>query len=133
VTESSGALTVLVAFSISPMGSRHGGGDQASVSQAVAACVRLVRESGLPNETNAMFTNVEGPYDEVMALVRRCIELLARDAPRVSLVLKLDHRPGHEGMLRTKAERVEKLLAESAAQAVQGRSSGGEGTQHGPS
>jgi uncharacterized protein (TIGR00106 family) len=98
-------LPVLVAFSVSPMG----GSD--SVGDAVAACVRAVRESGLPNETNAMFTNVEGPYDEVMALVRRCIELCAAQAPRVSLTLKLDHRPGHEGALRGKVARIEAALS----------------------
>lgn len=96
---------VLVAFSVSPMG----GSD--SVSQAVADCVRLVRDSGLPNETNAMFTNVEGPYDQVMALVGRCIERCAAQAPRVSVTLKLDHRPGHEDALRSKVARVEAHLA----------------------
>lgn len=99
-------LPVLVAFSVSPMGETD------SVGDAVAACVRLVRDSGLDNETNAMFTNVEGPYDEVMALVRRCIETCAEVAPRVSLTLKLDHRPGHEGALRGKVARVEAVLEE---------------------
>lgn len=101
------SFPVLVAFSVSPMG----GSD--SVSQAVAACVAMVRASGLANETNAMFTNVEGPYDEVMALVGRCIERCAADAPRVSVTLKLDHRPGHDDALRRKVERVEAHLAAS--------------------
>ncbi|MTV27483.1 thiamine-binding protein [Nitriliruptoraceae bacterium ZYF776] len=87
-----------------------GGGD--SVGDAVADCVAIVRASGLANETNAMFTNVEGPFDEVMAVVRRCIEHLAEHAPRVSLVLKLDHRPGHDGMLAGKVARVEAALVE---------------------
>ena len=99
------SFNVLVAFSVSPMG----GSD--SVSDAVAACVGLVRDSGLANETNAMFTNVEGPYDQVMALVGRCIERCAAEAPRVSVTLKLDHRPGHEDALHTKVERVESRLA----------------------
>lgn len=98
-------LPVLVAFSVSPMGADD------SVGDAVAACVRLVRDSGLPNETNAMFTNVEGPYDEVMALVRRCIEHCASAAPRVSLTLKLDHRPAHPDALHAKVARVEATLA----------------------
>nr|WP_211262570.1 MTH1187 family thiamine-binding protein [Nitriliruptor alkaliphilus] len=97
-------LPVLVAFSVSPMG----GSD--SVGDAVAACVRIVRDSGLANETNAMFTNVEGPYDEVMAVVRSCIETCAEIAPRVSVTLKLDHRPGHEGALATKVQRIEAVL-----------------------
>jgi uncharacterized protein (TIGR00106 family) len=104
-------LPVLVAFSVSPMGERSADAD-ASVGDAVAGCVRIVRDSGLANETNAMFTNIEGPYDEVMTVVRRCIELCASQAPRVSLTLKLDHRPGHAGALRSKVERVEARLAE---------------------
>ena len=98
-------LHVLVAFSVSPMGATD------SVGDAVAACVAEIRASGLDNETNAMVTNVEGPYDEVMALVRRCIERCAEVAPRVSLTLKLDHRPGHEGALHAKVARVEAALA----------------------
>jgi uncharacterized protein YqgV (UPF0045/DUF77 family) len=47
---------MIVAFSISPAGGDETGG----VSEAVAEVVRIVRESGLPNETNAMFTNIEG-------------------------------------------------------------------------
>jgi uncharacterized protein (TIGR00106 family) len=98
---------MLAAFSISPLGT----GD--SVGAAVAAAVRLVRESGLPNETNAMFTNVEGDWDEVMGLIRACMERVGRDAPRVSVVIKLDVRPGHEGALISKVDSVERHLAES--------------------
>jgi uncharacterized protein (TIGR00106 family) len=78
---------MLVAFSITPLGV----GD--SVGAAVAGAVRLVRESGLPHETNAMFTNVEGDWDEVMDLLRACVDKVAEEAPRVSVVVKIDHRP----------------------------------------
>ncbi len=95
---------MLAAFSISPLGS----GD--SVGEAVAEVVRLVRASGLANETNAMFTNVEGEWDEVMALIKACTEHMQQVAPRVSVVIKLDVRPGHHDMLRTKVETVEQYL-----------------------
>jgi uncharacterized protein (TIGR00106 family) len=97
---------MLAAFSVTPMG-----GDD-SVSATVAEVVREVRASGLPNETNAMFTNVEGDWDEVMALIGRCVDLAAARAPRVSLVVKVDHRPGHVGALRTKVEAVERHLSD---------------------
>ena len=97
---------MLAAFSITPLG----GSD--SVSPAVAEAVRRVRESGLPNETNAMFTNVEGDWDEVMALLKQCIDRVARDAPRVSVVIKIDHRPGHDGALTEKVRAVERVLSE---------------------
>lgn len=98
---------MLLAFSIAPVGSGE------SVSADVAEVIRLVRESGLPNETNAMFTNVEGEWDEVMALVKACTEKLAERAPRVSLVMKVDYRPGVTGALRSKVETIEKRLASS--------------------
>jgi uncharacterized protein (TIGR00106 family) len=98
---------VLVAFSVSPLG-----GESDGVAEAVADAVRVVRESGLPNETNAMFTLVEGEWDEVMEVVKRATEAVAAHGSRVSLVLKADIRPGHTGQLRAKVERVERLLAD---------------------
>lgn len=95
---------MIAAFSVTPLG----GGD--SVGPAVADAVRIVRESGLPNETNAMFTNIEGEWDEVMEVIRRCVDRVAEHAPRVSVVIKIDHRPGVEHGLTTKVERVERLL-----------------------
>ncbi|RCK70312.1 MULTISPECIES: thiamine-binding protein [Desertihabitans] len=97
---------MLVAFSISPAA----GDDTGGVSEAVAEAVRIVRASGLPNETNAMFTNIEGEWDEVMAVVKQCVDALAARSPRVSLVLKADIRPGHTGQLTAKVQRVEDLL-----------------------
>ena len=96
---------MLAAFSITPLGA----GD--SVSEQVADAVRLVRESGLPNETNAMFTNVEGEWDEVMALLKACVMKVAETAPRVSVVVKIDHRPGATDSLHHKVDAVEAWLA----------------------
>jgi uncharacterized protein (TIGR00106 family) len=97
---------MIVAFSISPGVSDESGG----VSEAVAAAVRVVRESGLPNETNAMFTNIEGEWDEVMAVIKQAVEVVAARSPRVGLVLKADIRPGHTGQLSAKVERIEERL-----------------------
>ena len=99
---------MIVAFSISPTASD----DTGSVSKAVAEAIRVVRDSGLPYETNAMFTNVEGEWDEVMDVVRRAVDVVAATSPRVGLVLKADIRPGYTGQLTTKVERVAAHLAE---------------------
>ena len=96
---------MLAAFSITPLGT----GD--SVSGSVAEAVRIVRESGLPNETNAMFTNVEGEWDDVMAVLKACVMKVAEDAPRVSVVVKLDYRPGHDDGMHHKVAAVEARLA----------------------
>ena len=95
---------MLAAFSITPLGV----GD--SVSASVSDAVRLVRESGLPNETNAMFTNLEGEWDEVMAVVKQAVDAVMAAAPRCSLVLKADIRPGVTDGLESKVATVERHL-----------------------
>jgi uncharacterized protein (TIGR00106 family) len=95
---------MIAAFSITPVGA----GD--SVSASVAEAVRLVRDSGLANETNAMFTNVEGDWDEVMDLIKACVVKVSEAAPRVSVVIKIDHRPGVRDGLTSKVQAVEDRL-----------------------
>ncbi|MBV8958553.1 MAG: MTH1187 family thiamine-binding protein [Actinobacteria bacterium] len=82
-----------------------------SVSAQVADAVRLVRDSGLPNETNAMFTNVEGEWDEVMAVLKACVMKVAEAAPRVSVVVKIDYRAGVTDGLHSKVVAVEERLS----------------------
>lgn len=105
---------MIVAFSVAPSGTPTdapaGTGDDASVHTAVAAAVRVVRESGLPNNTSSMFTEIEGEWDEVMDVVKRATEAVARYGSRVSLVLKADIRPGHTGELSGKVSRLEGAL-----------------------
>jgi uncharacterized protein (TIGR00106 family) len=96
---------MIAAFSITPIGVGE------SVGVAVAEAVRLVRASGLANETNAMFTNVEGDWDEVMELIKACVAKVAEQAPRVSVVVKIDYRPGVTGALRRKVDSVEEHLS----------------------
>jgi uncharacterized protein (TIGR00106 family) len=99
---------MLVAFSITPLGVGEG------VAEPVAAAIRVVRDSGLPNRTDAMFTTIEGEWDEVMDVVKRAVEATAALAPRVGLTLKADIRPGVQDALTTKVERIEALLDESS-------------------
>lgn len=94
---------MLVAFSVAPSGSE-------SVHDAVAAAVQVVRESGLPHRTDAMFTTLEGEWDECFDVVRRATEAVGAYGNRVSLVLKADIRPGHTGELTGKLERLEQAL-----------------------
>jgi uncharacterized protein (TIGR00106 family) len=94
---------MLVAFSITPLGVGE------SVGEQVAEAVRVVRASGLPNRTDAMFTTVEGGWDEVMAVLKQAVE--AVDAPRVSITLKADIRPGVTDGLTSKVASIEQHLA----------------------
>jgi uncharacterized protein YqgV (UPF0045/DUF77 family) len=100
---------MLVAFSVAPSVSDEDG----SVHRAVAEAVRIVRASGLPNQTDSMFTTIEGEWDECLAVVKACCDAMARYGPRVSLVLKADIRPGHTGQLTAKVERIESVLRDA--------------------
>ncbi len=84
--------------------------DTGSYAAAVAEAVRIVRASGLPYETNAMFTNIEGEWDEVMAVLKQCVDAMTSSHPRVSLVVKADIRPGHTGQLAAKVARIDEVL-----------------------
>jgi uncharacterized protein (TIGR00106 family) len=95
---------MLVAFSVAPSGT----GD--SVAEAVADAVAVVRESGLPNSTDSMFTTIEGDWDECFDVVKRATEAVGRHGHRVSLVLKADIRPGRTGEITGKVERLEAAL-----------------------
>ncbi len=105
---------MLFAFSIAPAGAVAGGGGDGDdgVGDIVADAVRVVRESGLPNETTSMFTTIEADtWDEAMAVIKKAVEAVQTRAPRVSLVLKADIRPAHNsGQLTAKVERVERAL-----------------------
>jgi uncharacterized protein (TIGR00106 family) len=96
---------MLIAFSVTPLGT----GD--SVGDLVSEAVRVVRASGLPNRTDAMFTTVEGEWDEVMAVVKQAVDVVAAKAPRVSVVLKADVRPGVTDALTSKVASVDERLA----------------------
>jgi len=95
---------VLLEMSITPLGKGE------SVSQYVAECVELIRHSGLDYELHAMGTIVEGELDEVLDLMRRCIEQVATHSDRVTCAAKLDFRRGHSGRIRSKVASVEQKL-----------------------
>jgi uncharacterized protein YqgV (UPF0045/DUF77 family) len=101
-------VAVLVAFSVAPASSSPDG----SVHDAVAAAVQIVRDSGLPNRTTSMFTELEGEWDEVMDVVKRATDAVTAYGSRVSLVLKADIRPGYSGELDGKIERLERAIDE---------------------
>jgi uncharacterized protein (TIGR00106 family) len=96
---------MLVAFSVTPLGVGE------AVAEYVADAVRVVRASGLPNQTDAMFTTIEGEWDEVMAVVKQAVDAVAARAPRVSVTLKADIRPGVTGALQAKVAAVEEFLS----------------------
>lgn len=103
---------MLFAFSVAPVG---GGDPSGSVHDAVAEAVDIVRASGLPHQTDSMFTTIEGEWDECMAVIKAATEAVGKYGNRVSLVLKADIRPGHDsGEMTGKVERLEAAIARRA-------------------
>ncbi|HEX7322455.1 MAG TPA: MTH1187 family thiamine-binding protein [Mycobacterium sp.] len=101
-------MSVLVAFSVTPLGVGE------AVGEIVAEAVRVVRESGLPNRTDSMFTVIEGDsWAEVMSVVQRAVEAVAARSPRVSTVIKADWRLGAVNAMETKVEAIERHLSSS--------------------
>lgn len=99
-------VSVLVAFSVTPLGVGEG------VGELVAEAVRVVRDSGLPNNTDSMFTVIEGDsWEQVMAVVQRAVEAVAARAPRVSTVIKVDSRTGVTDAMTQKVASVERYLS----------------------
>ena len=95
---------MLVEFSVVPLGVGE------SVSQYVAECMKIVEDSGLSYKINPMGTVVEGEYDEVMALVKRCHMRIIDLCPRVITTVKIDDRKGTKGMIERKILSVEEKL-----------------------
>src|SRR5690625_4044681 len=103
---------MLVAFSVAPTSAGE------SVSEPVAAAVRVVRDSGLPHQVGSMFTTIEGEWDEVFDVIRRATEAVGQHGSWVQLVIKADIRPGYTGELDAKVERLERVLNRADDQAV---------------
>lgn len=97
-------MNTLVAVAISPVGTGE------ELSADVAEVIRVIRESGLPNRTNSMSTEIEGDWDEVMDVVKRATFVLAEKGIRTELVLKADIRPGFTDTMHAKVDKVESIL-----------------------
>lgn len=111
---------MILAFSISVSGvgelGEHAAANNAddaatgSVARAVAAAYAVVRNSGLPHRLSSMFTEIEGDWDDVMAVLKDCVEAVAPYGARISITMKADIRDAKTSQLDSKIERVHQLL-----------------------
>ncbi len=84
-----------------------------SVSEHVAACERVIREAGLNSSMHAYGTNIEGDWDDVMAAVKRCHEVVHEmGAPRISTTMKLGTRTDRVQTMADKVRSVEAKLTQ---------------------
>lgn len=97
-------MNTLIAVAIAPCGV----GDE--MATEVAEVIKVIRESGLSNRTNSMFTEIEGEWDDVMKVVKDATFVLAKKGIRTEVVLKADIRPGFQDMLHEKVDKVNRIL-----------------------
>ena len=97
-------MNTLIAVAIAPVGVGE------ELSKHVAQVVKIIRESGLPNKTYSMFTEIEGDWDAVMAVVKKATFVLAEKGIRTEVVLKADIRPGFSNMMEGKIDRLEEFI-----------------------
>lgn len=97
-------MNTLVAVAIAPFGV----GDE--LSKEVAEVVKVIRDSGLPNKTYSMFTEIEGEWDEVMKVVKNATFVLAEKGIRTEVIMKMDTRPGYNNMMTEKIDRMENQM-----------------------
>lgn len=98
-------MNTLVAVAIVPFGVGE------ELSAEVAEVVKVIRESGLPNKTYSMFTEIEGEWDEVMKVVKEATYVLAEKGIRTEVILKADIRPGFTNTMEAKVEKVNTILS----------------------
>ncbi len=99
-------MNVMIDLCVIPMGVG------VSVSEYVTACQRILEEAGLEHQLHAYGTNIQGDWDEVMAAVKRCHEVMHEmGAPRVSSSMRLGTRTDREQTMDDKVQSVVTKLA----------------------
>ena len=105
-------MNTLVSVAIVPLGV----GD--SLSDYVAEVVRVIKESGLPNRTTSMATEIEGDWDDVMKVVKEATFVLANKGIRTSVILRADIRPGRTNTITSKIEKLDSILSDATSRST---------------
>jgi uncharacterized protein (TIGR00106 family) len=95
---------LLIELSMSPMDKGP------SVSKWVARSLEIIDRSGLPYRLGPMGTCIEGEWDEVMDVVRKCWNRMSKDSVRITFSIKGDWRRGAKSRLDSKVSKVETLV-----------------------
>lgn len=95
---------MLVSFSIFPTDKGE------SVSKYVARTIDIVDKSGLPYRTSAMSTVVEGNWDRVFKVIKRCRDTMVKESNRVYMVIIVDDRKRAKNRLTGKVDKIERVL-----------------------
>jgi uncharacterized protein (TIGR00106 family) len=95
---------MLVEFSVVPIGTG------VSISPQIAKVLKIVAESGIQYKANPMGTVLEGDWDSVMTVVRKCHDVVMASSERALTTITIDDRKGKESRIERKLESVEQKL-----------------------
>lgn len=95
---------MLVEFSIVPIGKGSSIGDE------IAKVLKIVDSSGLPYKVNPMGTVVEGEWNNIMRLIKKCHDAVMKSGERVITTISIDDRKGKPNRIEEKVKSVEKRL-----------------------
>jgi len=95
---------ILLEFSMSPLGKGE------SVGEYVSRSLEIIEASGLDYRLHAMGTVIEGEWDEVFAVVKKCYDAMSAECDRITCSIKVDARQGATGRLASKVQSVEENL-----------------------
>jgi uncharacterized protein (TIGR00106 family) len=98
---------MLVEFSIIPIGIGS------SLGANIAEVLKLIDTSGLPYKVNPMGTVVEGEWDEIMKLIKKCHKTVMKSGERVITTISIDDRKGKPNRIEGKVRSIEKRIGRS--------------------
>ena len=98
---------MLVEFTVVPIGFGSSIGDQ------LAEVLKIVDASGLPYKVNAMGTVIEGEWDEVMKLVKKCHGAVMKAGDRAITTISVDDRKGKPNRIDAKVNSIERRIGKS--------------------
>ncbi len=97
-------MSILVEFSVVPLGAG------VSISPQIAKVLKIVSASGISYKANPMGTVLEGEWDTVMGVIKKCHDAVMSDSERALTTITIDDRKGKEARIEKKLESVEQKL-----------------------
>lgn len=98
---------MLVSFSIIPIGSNTSIGDK------ITEVLKIVDSSGLTYKINPMGTVVEGEWDDIMRLIKKCHKTTMKSEARVITTISIDDRKGKLRRIDEKVKSVERRIGKT--------------------
>jgi uncharacterized protein (TIGR00106 family) len=95
---------MLVEFSIIPIGVGSSLGDR------LAEALKIVDASGLAYKVNPMGTVVEGEWNEIMKLIKKCHATVMKTGERTVTKITIDDRKGKPNRIDEKVKSIEKRI-----------------------